>query len=60
MFKALGILLAAYTAVAIMRGEVFAKDGVRWQMVGRADSPRYFWIVVGIYAGLSLALVTVF
>jgi hypothetical protein len=27
--------------------------------VSRADSPRYFWVVIAIYAGLSLALVLV-
>lgn len=42
------------------RGEVYAKSGVRGRVVSRADSPEYFWVVIVIYAGLSVALITVF
>ena len=63
MFKALGVLgvlVALYTAHAAFRGEVLARSGPLGRMVTRADSPRYFWVVIGIYAALSVALVTVF
>ena len=60
LFKALGILVALYTIYAVRRGEVYAKSGVRGRTVSRDDSPGYFWVVIMIYAGLSVALVTVF
>jgi hypothetical protein len=60
MFKVLGVLLAAYVVVAIVRGEVYAKAGVWGRIVDRATSPGYFWTVVCLYSGLALALVTVF
>jgi hypothetical protein len=60
MFKALGILLSLYTAYAAAKGEVYAKSGPGGRVVSRQDSPRYFWAVIAIYAGLSVALLTVF
>lgn len=60
VFKLLGAMLALYTAIAIMTGQVFAKSGPGGRTVSRQESPEYFWIVIVIYAGLSLALMTVF
>lgn len=60
MFKALGILLALYVCYSAVTGRVLAKAGYRVREVHRDESPRYFWIVIAIYAGLSIALVTVF
>ncbi len=60
MFKMLGILVALYTAYAVSKGEVYAKSGPWGRTVSRADSPEYFWVVIAIYAGLSVALITVF
>ena len=60
MFKAIGILVALYTAYAIVRGEVYARSGPGGKMVERAASPRYFWVVIAIYAGLAVALMTIF
>jgi hypothetical protein len=60
MFKVLGILLMLYTAHAIHAGEVFAKSGASGATVSRAESPKYFWTVVLIYACLSVALLTIF
>jgi len=60
MFKALGLILGLYACYAALAGEVYAKDGVRGRTVSRAESPQYFWVVVAIYAGLALALATVF
>lgn len=60
MFKALGILLVAYTAFAVVRGEVYAKAGAGGRAVRRADSAAYFWTVVGVYGALAVALLTVF
>ncbi|KAB2868469.1 MAG: hypothetical protein IT503_12325 [Burkholderiaceae bacterium] len=60
MFEALGWIVGAYALYAAVTGEVFAKAGAWGRTVSRAESPEYFWVVVAIYAGLALALVTVF
>lgn len=60
MFRALGLLVGLYTLYSVFRGEVYAKSGIWGRRVSRADSPEYFWVVVVIYAGLALALVTIF
>lgn len=60
MFKVLGVLVAVYTLRAAIKGEVIAKSGAWGRTVSRAHSPEYFWIVIAIYAGLSVALLTIF
>jgi hypothetical protein len=60
LFKGLGVLLAIYTIYATSRGEVYAKSGVWGKTLSRADSPHYFWVVIAIYARLSVALLTIF
>ena len=60
MFKALGLLVALYTVYAALTGAVYARSGPGGRVVARAESPEYFWIVIVIYAGLSVALLTVF
>lgn len=59
-FKGLGILVVLYTLYSASRGEVYAKSGVWGRTIRRGDSPRYFWAVIVIYAGLSLALIFLF
>jgi len=60
MFKALGLIVGLYALYAAVAGEVYAKNGAWGRTVSRSESPEYFWIVIAIYAGLALALVTVF
>ena len=60
MFKILGALVALYTAHAAFRGEVFARSGLWGRTISKAESPRYFWAVIGVYALLAAALLTVF
>jgi len=60
MFEVLGIVLAVYTVYAAFAGEVYAKSGASGRTVSKQDSPAYFWAVLAIYAGLSVALITVF
>ncbi|HKE96039.1 MAG TPA: hypothetical protein VKB34_17150 [Povalibacter sp.] len=60
MFKVLGALMAAYTVFAALRGEVYARSGMWGRTIAKADSPRYFWLVICVYAALSVALLTVF
>jgi len=60
MFKALGVLVALYAAYAAVTGRVYARSGAWGRTISRQDSPEYFWTVVVIYFGLSLALMTIF
>lgn len=60
MFRLIGVLLALYTAYAVVSGEVFARSGISGRTVLKAESPGYFWVVIVIYAALSVALITVF
>lgn len=60
MFKLLGLALAIYTLRAAYTGQVHAKAGIGGRAVARADDPEYFWVVIVIYFGLSIALITVF
>ncbi len=60
MFKALGIAVGLYAAYAAARGSVYAKSGAWGRSITRASSPRYFWTVIAVYAGVSAALLIVF
>lgn len=60
LFKLLGVLLAIYTGHAAYTGTVSAKQGFRRREICRVEEPRTFWTVIVIYAGLSVALLTVF
>ena len=60
MFQVLGVLVGLYTVYAVIHGEVYAHSGPLGRTVSRADSPQYFWAVIVIYAGLSVALMTIF
>lgn len=60
MFKTLGILVGLYTLFAIAKGEVYAKSGVWGRTISKQHSRDYFWIVIAIYAALSVALLTFF
>ncbi len=60
MFKVLGLVVGLYTVYAAVKGEVHAKAGPWGRIVSRSESPEYFWVVIAVYAGLALALATVF
>jgi hypothetical protein len=60
VFKGLGLLVAFYAIFAAFSGEVYAKAGAAGRTVSRSDSPEYFWVVIAIYAALSVALLVVF
>ena len=60
LFELLGALLGIYTVWAVFEGEVYAKAGPGGRKVSRDDTPRHFWLAIAVYAGLSLALLTVF
>jgi hypothetical protein len=60
MFKLIGACVALYTVHAAATGRVCAKSGWWARIVSKSESPEYFWLVITIYAGLSLALVFYF
>lgn len=62
MFKLLGILVAAYTLWAVFDGRVYAESGGlrAARMITKENEPHYFWVVIAIYGGLSIAMMTVF
>lgn len=60
LWQALGGAVGLYTLYAAIRGRVFAKQGPWGRTIERAESPGYFWAVIAVYAGLSVALFTVF
>jgi len=60
MFQLLGVLVGVYTMYSAMAGHVYAKSGPWGKTILREESPRYFWVVILIYAGLSAALLFVF
>jgi hypothetical protein len=60
MFKLLGILVGLYTIYSAATGRVYAKSGPGGRTVLRDESPRYFWVVIAVYAGLSGALFFLF
>lgn len=60
MFTTVGIVVALNTVYAAMTGEVYAKSGARGRRVSRQTSPEYFWVVIVIYGGVSVALIMVF
>ena len=60
MFKLLGAVLAAYTLIAALKGEVYAKSGVWGRTISKHAAPEHFWIAIVIYGALSAALLTLF
>ena len=60
MFKLLGVLVGLYTLYSAVSGRVYARSGPGGRTVFREDSPSYFWVVITIYAGLSVALLFLF
>lgn len=60
MFDVIGIGVGIYTLYAAYVGQVWAKAGPGARLVERSVSPGYYWTVIGIYAGLAVALVVWF
>jgi hypothetical protein len=60
MFRALGVLVALYAIYGAISGKVYAKSGISGRMVSRQVSPKYFWVLIAIHVGVSLALIFVF
>ena len=56
LFALPGMLLAIYVVHAAITGEVIATDRWTARRWTRAEDPLRFWLVLAIYAGLSLLL----
>jgi hypothetical protein len=42
LFQAIGVLVAIYILYAAVKGEVYARSGVKGGFVSRRESPGYF------------------
>lgn len=60
LFKLLGGLVLAYAALSAMQGSVYARHRAWGRRIERDAEPGWFWSVIVIYAGLGIALLTVF
>ena len=60
LFQVIGAFVALYTLYAALKGEVYARSGVKGGFVSRRERPTYFWTLIVVYSGLSVALMTVF
>lgn len=60
LFDMLGVGVAAYTAYAAATGSVFIRHRAWGRSVLRSDEPRYFWVCIGMYGLLAVALITIF
>ncbi len=60
LFEGIGFLLACYVVLCVLRGVVHAKRGIHMESLGRDRQPGRFWLVIGIYSALAVALFTVF
>jgi hypothetical protein len=60
VFKVLGVVVGLYACYAAILGRVYAKSGPGGRWILREESPEYFWIVIVVYIGLALALVSFF
>ncbi|MBL1141531.1 MAG: hypothetical protein HND53_05800 [Proteobacteria bacterium] len=54
-FKGIGVLVFIYTVYCVFKGNVYAKDKASGRTVIRADEPKYYWSIIIIYFGLSIA-----
>jgi hypothetical protein len=60
LWKGIGLFVGGYVLVCIFKGEVHAKNGMQTDTVYRELEPFKFWFSIAIYAGLTVALLTVF
>ena len=60
LFRILGVALASYTAVALLRGQVYARSGPWGRDFGRHADPWGYWSAIVCYVVLSAALLFIF
>ena len=59
-FDLLGVLLGIYVVFCVLNGSVIARSGIGARTYRRASEPNQYWVVIGIYTLLTIALITVF
>lgn len=59
-FGLLGALLALYVVSCVVKGKVTVRAGLGSRSYERRSRPSMFWLSVGIYSLLAVALFTVF
>lgn len=60
LFDILGLVVGGYAVYGAFSGRIFAKSGPGGRIVSRAESPEYFWVVIAIYAALSITMLLLF
>ncbi len=60
LFDVLGVCLGIYTLYAATTGAVYARHRAWGRTVLRDEESAYFWCIIVIYAGLSVALIFYF
>ncbi len=60
LWHGIGIVLAGYLLICLLRGEVHAKRGIHMDTLYRNLQPGRYWLTMGIYAVLDIALFTIF
>lgn len=59
-FDLLGVLLSIYVVACVLNGSVIVRSGIGARTLRRNSEPNQYWLGVGIYALLAVALITVF
>lgn len=59
-FVLLGILLGVYVVACILNGRVIVRSGAGARTLHRDTEPKQYWLGIGIYTLLAIALVTIF
>ena len=59
MLKILGLIVGIYTLISVISGAVNTRGGFKGRRIFRKRDPQYFWIVIMIYASVSVALLSV-
>jgi len=59
-FVLLGILLGIYVVASILNGRVVVRSGAGARTLHRESEPNQYWLSIGIYSLLAIALITIF
>lgn len=59
MLKLLGLVVGIYTLISVISGAVHTRGGFKGRRIFRKRESQYFWIVIMIYASVSVALLSI-
>ena len=60
LIQIIGVAVGAYAIYAASVGRALGGANISPRFVSRSIEPAYFWVLVAIYAGLSMALIFLF